>query len=72
MKVSSSVVIANLTSKRIYLWICVYSPSNILSITMSVNQIDASKAFDRVNHYKMFGKMLRCGVPIFVVKLIMY
>ena len=34
--------------------------------------IDASKAYDRVNHYKLFGKMLKCGVSIFVVKLIMY
>ena len=28
-----------------------------------VGFIDASKAFDRVNHYKLFGKMLKWGVP---------
>ena len=25
--------------------------------------IDASKAYDKVNHYKLFGKMLKSGVP---------
>ena len=46
---------------------------------MSVSQaqcmcwfIDASKAFYRMTHYKSFGKVLKCGIPIFVVELIIY
>ena len=66
---SSLVVINNLASKRIYQRICV--SLNKLSITISVNLvqhsvcfIDASKAFDRVNHDKLFGKIIKCGVPV--------
>ena len=32
--------------------------------------LDANKAFDRVNHIKLFHRLLDKGMPIFVVKLI--
>ena len=57
---------------------CIFSFKQIVHYYVSklspvyVCFIDTSKPFDRVNHYKLFGKMLKCGVPIFVVKLIMY
>ena len=37
---------------------------------MFVAYLDASKAFDRVNHATMFNKMLVRGVPKFIVKLL--
>ena len=32
--------------------------------------LDATKAFDRVNHIKLFHRLLDNGMPVFVVKLI--
>ena len=37
---------------------------------MFVAYLDASKAFDRVNHATMFNKMLVRGVPKLIVKLL--
>ena len=34
--------------------------------------IDASKAFDRVNHDKLFQKLIDKKVPIYIVRLIVY
>ena len=57
---------------------CIFSFEQIVRYYISKSRsvhvcfIDASKAFNRINHYKLFGKMLKCGIPIFVVKLIMY
>ena len=33
--------------------------------------LDATKAFDRVNHIKLFHKMADSAVPVYVIKLIM-
>ena len=33
--------------------------------------LDATKAFDRVNHIKLFHRMYNIGVPIHVIKLVM-
>ena len=57
---------------------CIFSMKQIVHYYISKSSpvyacfLDASKAFDRVNHYKLFSKMIKCGIPIFVVKLIMY
>ena len=32
--------------------------------------LDASKAFDRVNHTKLFSKLLRLGVPTWIIKVL--
>jgi hypothetical protein len=33
--------------------------------------LDASKAFDKVNHWLLFSRLLRCGVPKLIVRLLM-
>lgn len=38
--------------------------------TVSVAALDMSKAFDRVNHYALFLKLMKRGVPICVIKLL--
>ena len=34
--------------------------------------LDASKAFDRVNHWTLFKKLFNRGVPILLVRIILY
>ena len=33
---------------------------------------DASKAFDKVNHWKLFIKLIRRGVPAIIIKLLVF
>ena len=35
-----------------------------------IASLDASKAFDRVNHYKLFTTLIKCGLPKFFVETI--
>ena len=34
--------------------------------------LDASKAFDKINHWVLFKKLLNRGVPIYLVKVLCY
>ena len=37
---------------------------------MYVAYLDASNAFDRVNHTKLFSKVLKLGIPKYLIKVI--
>ena len=40
--------------------------------SMYVTMLDASKAFDKVNHSKLFGKIIDRGCPAFIVRILCY
>lgn len=57
---------------------CIYALKEIVSLYRAKNSsvlmcfIDASKAFDRVNHRKLFDKLKRRGVPQYIVRILSY
>ena len=40
--------------------------------TLYVTFLDASKAFDRIDHWLLFDKMIKKGVPLFIIKLLVF
>ena len=34
--------------------------------------LDASKAFDRVNHYVLFEKLIKWGTPLYIVRILVF
>ena len=40
--------------------------------TVYVTFLEASKAFDRIDHWLLFDKMIKKGVPLFIIKLLVY
>ena len=40
------------------------------STTVFVTFLDASKAFDRLDHWLLFIKLIKCKVPLFIVRLL--
>ena len=34
--------------------------------------MDASKAFDKINHFKLFRKLLDCKIPIVIVRILLF
>ena len=58
--------------------LCIFALKEILDTfnrqnsTMFMCFIDASKAFDRVNHGKLFLKLSKSGVPGFLIRILVY
>ena len=58
--------------------LCIYTVKSIIQYYNYYNSpvytcfLDASKAFDRVNHWSMFKKFILRGVPIIIVRMLMF
>lgn len=57
---------------------CIYALKEIVGKYLSLNTsvflcfIDATKAFDRVNHFKLFMKLVNRGVPRYLVRILAF
>ena len=57
---------------------CIFSLKEIvnyyhnLSSPVFICFLDASKAFDRINHWRLFKKLIDRNIPLFIVRLIVY
>ena len=57
---------------------CLYLLKEVIDYYKSHNSpmflcfMDASKAFDRVNHWTLFKKLLKKGIPVILLRLIIY
>ena len=58
--------------------LCIYTVKSIIQYYNYYNKpvytcfLDASKAFDRVNHWTMFKKLILRGVPIIIVRMLCF
>jgi len=58
--------------------ICVFALKNVIQFYKQHNSpvftcfLDASRAFDRVNHWSLFKKLVERGVPLLIVRLLSY
>ena len=57
---------------------CIYAFKEILNVykkhssPLFVCFLDASKAFDKINYWLLFDKLLKCNLPYFVVRLLYF
>ena len=58
--------------------LCIYTLKEFIDYYKSrgtpvyVTFLDASKAFDRSDHWLLFNKMIKKGVPLFIIKLLIF
>ena len=58
--------------------LCIYTLKEFIEYyktrgtTVYVTFLDASKAFDRIDHWLLFNKMFKKGVPLFIIKLLAF
>ena len=58
--------------------LCIYTLKEFIyyyktrGTTLHVTFLDASKAFDRIDNWLLFGKMIKKGVPLFIIKLLFF
>ena len=58
--------------------LCIYTLKEFIDYyksrgtTVYVTFLDASKAFDRIDHWLLFNKMIKKGVPLFIIKLLFF
>ena len=58
--------------------LCIYTLKEFIDYyktrgtTVYVTFLDASKAFDRIDHWLLFDKMIKKGVPLFIIKLLVF
>ena len=57
---------------------CIYTLKELLYKYRSLNStvfvcfLDASKAFDRINHDKLFKKLIDRGIPLYLIRVLVY
>ena len=58
--------------------LCIYTLKEFIDYyksrgtTVYITFLDASKAFDRIDHWLLFNKMIEMGVPLFIIKLLVF
>ena len=57
---------------------CIYELTYVIqyyrsyNITVYTGFLDASKAFDRINHWTLFKKLLNRCVPVLLIRILLY
>ncbi len=57
---------------------CIFVLKNVIDFYQSYSSpvytclLDASRAFDRVNHWKLFDKLLHRDIPLIIVRILVY
>ena len=58
--------------------LCIYTLKEFIDYyksrgtTVYITFLDANKAFDRIDHWLLFNKIIKKGVPLFIIKLLVF